>query len=63
MVSRYDALLRFNPEAKKVTFYSRYCLEGHGIIKITANAEGGPALSAQAVSELLNGWQLIAMSD
>ena len=54
-------LLRFNPEAKKLTLLSvprdtRTSIEGHGTTKINAaNAEGGPALSAQAVSELLNG--------
>ena len=54
-------LLRFNPEAKKLTLLSvprdtRTSVEGHGTTKINAaNAEGGPALSAQAVSELLNG--------
>lgn len=54
-------LLRFAPETKKVNLLSiprdtRISLAGHNITKINAaNAEGGPALSAQAVSELLNG--------
>ncbi len=54
-------LLRFDPEDKKLTALSiprdtRTHIEGHGITKINAaNAEGGPALSAQATSELLNG--------
>lgn len=54
-------LLRFDPETKKVTVLSiprdtRTFVEGHGITKINAaNAEGGPALSAKAVSDLLNG--------
>jgi len=54
-------LLRFDPEDKKLTALSiprdtRTSVEGHGITKINAaNAEGGPALSAQATSELLNG--------
>lgn len=54
-------LLRFNPENKKLKLLSiprdtRTLVEGHGVTKINAaNAKGGPALSAQAVSELLNG--------
>jgi len=54
-------LLRFNPEAKKLNVLSiprdtRTSIEGLGVTKINAaNAEGGPALSAQSVSELLNG--------
>ena len=54
-------MLRFNPETKKLTLLSiprdtRMSVKGYGITKINAaNAEGGPALSAQAVSELLNG--------
>ena len=54
-------LLRFDPETKKLNVLSiprdtRTLVEGHGVTKINAaNAEGGPALSAQAVSELLNG--------
>lgn len=54
-------LLRFNPEVKKLNVLSiprdtRTLVEGLGVTKInTANAEGGPALSAEAVSELLNG--------
>lgn len=55
-------LLRFDPKTKKLTVMSiprdtRVSLnEGRNYIKINAaNYEGGPALSAQAVSELLNG--------
>ena len=54
-------LLRFDPATQKLTALSiprdtRTQVEGRGLTKInTANAEGGPALSAQAVSELLNG--------
>lgn len=54
-------LLRFNPEDKKLNVLSiprdtRTLVEGQGVTKINAaNAEGGPALSAQSVSELLNG--------
>lgn len=55
-------LLRFDPAAKKLTVLSiprdtRISLdEGRKFIKINAaNYEGGPALSAQATSELLNG--------
>lgn len=54
-------LLRFDPETKKINLLSiprdtRVAIEGHRMTKINAaNAEGGPALSAQAVSELLNG--------
>lgn len=54
-------LLRFNPEAKKLNVLSiprdtRTLVEGLGVTKINAaNAEGGPALSAESVSELLNG--------
>jgi LCP family protein required for cell wall assembly len=67
LVNSFDGLsdtmlmLRFNPEAKKLNVLSiprdtRTSVEGLGVTKINAaNAEGGPALSAQAVSELLNG--------
>lgn len=54
-------LLQFNPETKKLTALSiprdtRTLVEGRGVTKInTANAIGGPALSAKTVSELLNG--------
>ncbi len=67
LVNSFDGLsdsmlmLRFNPEDKKLNVLSiprdtRTLVEGHGVTKINAaNAEGGPALSAQSVSELLNG--------
>ena len=54
-------LLRFNPQTKKLSLLSiprdtRTMVEGHGITKINAaNGYGGPALSAQAVSDLLGG--------
>lgn len=54
-------LLRFNPETQKVTLLSiprdsRVEIPGHGIAKINeANADGGPALSAKTVSNLLGG--------
>lgn len=54
-------LLRFNPETKKLIVLSiprdtRTSVDGHGVIKINAaNAYGGPALSAQSVSDLLGG--------
>lgn len=54
-------LLRFDPEAKRLTALSiprdtRTYIEGQGIAKINAaNVYGGPALTAKAVSELLNG--------
>ena len=54
-------LLRFNPEAKKLVALSiprdtRTQVPGYGITKINeANADGGPALSAKATSELLGG--------
>jgi polyisoprenyl-teichoic acid--peptidoglycan teichoic acid transferase len=54
-------LLRFNPQTKKLTVLSiprdtRTLVEGYGMTKINAaNAYGGPALSAQAVSDLLGG--------
>ena len=54
-------LLRFDPEKQKLVMLSiprdtRTLVEGHGIKKINAaNVDGGPALSAQTVSQLLNG--------
>ncbi|MDX2096577.1 MAG: LCP family protein [Leptolyngbyaceae cyanobacterium bins.59] len=54
-------LVRFNPDAKKVAVLSiprdtRTAVEGLGVTKINAaNATGGPAMSAQATSELLGG--------
>lgn len=54
-------LLRFDPQTKKLALLSiprdtRTLVEGRGVTKINvANLEGGPALSAQAISELLNG--------
>lgn len=67
LVNSFDGLsdtmlmLRFNSETKKLNVLSiprdtRTSIEGLGVTKINAaNAKGGPALSAQAVSELLNG--------
>ncbi|MUL35229.1 LytR family transcriptional regulator [Gloeocapsopsis sp. AAB1 = 1H9] len=54
-------LLRFDPEAQKLAVLSiprdtRTKVEGLGVTKINAaNARGGPALSAKATSDLLNG--------
>jgi LCP family protein required for cell wall assembly len=54
-------LIRFNPETKKVVMLSiprdtRIEIPGHGVGKINeANANGGPALSAKTVSQLLGG--------
>lgn len=54
-------MVRFNPEGKKMTVLSiprdtRVVLENHSVTKINAaNVEGGPALSAKAVSQLLEG--------
>ncbi|MBD2100925.1 LCP family protein [Leptolyngbya sp. FACHB-261] len=54
-------LLRFEPDTHRLTVLSiprdtRVEIPGHGIDKINgANAEGGPALSAEAVSNLLSG--------
>lgn len=54
-------LLRFNPETKKMVILSiprdtRVEIPGYGIGKINeANANGGPALSAKTVSQLLEG--------
>lgn len=67
LVNSFDGLsdtmlmLRFNSETKKLNVLSiprdtRTLVEGLGVTKINAaNAKGGPALSAQAISELLNG--------
>ena len=57
-------LLRFEPEAEKFTVLSiprdtRTYIKGHGLTKINvANYHGGPALSAQTISELLGGVQI-----
>lgn len=54
-------LMRFDPEAEKLKVLSlprdtQTYIEGHGLTKInSANAYGGPALSAKATSELLDG--------
>jgi len=54
-------LVRFDPEQEKLAVLSiprdtRAYIEGHGTTKINAaNYHGGPALTAKAVSELLNG--------
>ncbi|NDJ23893.1 LytR family transcriptional regulator [Nostoc sp. B(2019)] len=54
-------LLKFDPETKKVAMLSiprdtRTEIEGYGVKKINAtNIEGGPALSAKTVSNLLGG--------
>jgi LCP family protein required for cell wall assembly len=54
-------LLRFDPEAEKLTVLSiprdtRTYIEGHGLTKINAaNYHGGPALTAKVASELLEG--------
>jgi len=54
-------LLRFNPETKKMVVLAvprdtRIEIPGHGMKKINAaNVYGGPALTAQTVSKLLNG--------
>ncbi|MDX2230768.1 MAG: LCP family protein [Leptolyngbyaceae cyanobacterium bins.349] len=54
-------LLRFNPETKKVVLLSiprdtRVEIPGHGANKINAaNSLGGPAMSAQTVSDLMGG--------
>jgi len=54
-------LLRFNPETKKMVVLAvprdtRIEIPGHGMKKINAaNVYGGPALTAQTVSNLLNG--------
>ncbi len=54
-------LLRFDPEKKKTVLLSlprdtRYEVEGHGVKKINAaNVDGGPALTAKTVSNLLGG--------
>jgi LCP family protein required for cell wall assembly len=54
-------LIKFDPETKKVAMLSvprdtRTEIEGYGMKKINAaNAEGGPALTAKTVSNLLGG--------
>ncbi|MBH8563231.1 LCP family protein [Nostoc sp. CENA67] len=54
-------LMKFDPESKKITMLSvprdtRTEIEGHGIRKINAaNVEGGPALTAKTVSNVLGG--------
>lgn len=54
-------LLKFDPETKKIIMLSiprdtRTEIEGHGVRKInSANVEGGPALTAKSVSNLLGG--------
>ncbi|BAY90872.1 MULTISPECIES: LCP family protein [unclassified Tolypothrix] len=54
-------LIKFDPETKKMVMLSiprdtRTEIEGHGVKKINhANLEGGPALTAKTVSNLLNG--------
>ncbi len=54
-------LIRFDPEKKKLVMLSiprdtRVLLEGYGMKKINAaNREGGPALTAKTVSNLLSG--------
>ncbi len=54
-------LIRFDPEKKKMVTLSiprdtRVQVEGHGVQKINAaNVDGGPALTAKTVSNLLSG--------
>lgn len=54
-------LIKFDPETKKIVMLSiprdtRTRIEGYGIKKINAaNVDGGPALTAKAVSNLLGG--------
>jgi polyisoprenyl-teichoic acid--peptidoglycan teichoic acid transferase len=54
-------LLKFDPETKKIAMLSvprdtRTEIEGHGVKKINAaNVDGGPALTAKTVSNLLGG--------
>ncbi len=54
-------MLRFDPEKKKLVMLSvprdtRIEVEGHGVKKINAaNVDGGPALTAKTVSNLLGG--------
>ncbi|BAY26550.1 cell envelope-related transcriptional attenuator [Calothrix sp. NIES-2100] len=54
-------LIKFDPQSKKMTMLSiprdtRTEIEGHGVKKINhANLEGGPALTAKTVSNLLDG--------
>ena len=57
-------LVRFNPETNKLIPLSiprdtRTLIEGHGVKKINdANRNGGPALAAKTVSELLGGLRI-----
>jgi LCP family protein required for cell wall assembly len=57
-------LLRFNPETKKITVLSiprdtRIAMQKYGVMKINAaNVDGGPALSAKAVSQLVQGVEI-----
>ncbi len=57
-------LLRFDPEKEDLTILSiprdtKTLVPGHGITKInSANYHGGPALTAEAVSDLLNGVEI-----
>ena len=57
-------LIRFDPFSEKLTALSvprdtRAYVQGYGMTKINeANVYGGPALTAQTVSELLNGVQI-----
>lgn len=57
-------LLRFDPQAEKVSVLSiprdtRVNMEGHGVRKINhANKYGGPALTAAVASELLGGIEI-----
>lgn len=54
-------LIKFDPETKKIVMLSvprdtRTEIEGHGVKKINAaNVDGGPALTAKTVSNLLGG--------
>ena len=54
-------LIRFDPQNKKLVMLSiprdtRTMIEGYGMKKVNAaNREGGPALSAKTISNLLNG--------
>ncbi|BAZ30652.1 cell envelope-like transcriptional attenuator [Cylindrospermum sp. NIES-4074] len=54
-------LLKFDPETKKIVMLSiprdtRTEVEGHGVKKINAaNVDGGPALTAKTVSNMLDG--------
>lgn len=60
-VSDAILLLRFNPQNQKLTILSiprdtKAHIPGYGVAKINAaNEEGGPALAAQSISDLLGG--------